>query len=253
MPDQSFGYGQMSPTDQTSEYNAIRFVIDQALARVRTAIPCKVTGVTGTGGPNNPAPKVSVQPLVSMLDGEGNATEHGTLSNISVLRIGAGGSAIVIDPLVGDLGWLMVADRDISNVASTGGVAIPGSGRVFDLADGVYVGALFAAAPTTYISIDANAVNIKGKSVGLFDQGGGFLFIGSVGTEEIVITDGTNNKITLDANGVTIDDKNGNHIRMRSTGTILTDVFGHQIQMNAAAVNIVAPALQVNGVPVTVP
>jgi hypothetical protein len=50
-----------------------------------------------------------------------------------------------------------------------------------------------------------------------------------------------------------ITDKNGNTIVSSTTGMTVTDVNGNQMQMKAGAVNFVTTALEVNGVPVTVP
>ena len=153
---ENFGYGQMTPTDAAAEFNVIAFIIRQRMAQLETTKLVKVVAVHG-GGPLAPPPTVDVLPLVSQLDGFNNAVKHGTVYGLPVLRLQAGAAAIVLDPKVGDVGLVVVADRDISNVkADPGEQVTPGSNRKFDLADGIYCGGILNGAPTTYVEFKAD-------------------------------------------------------------------------------------------------
>jgi hypothetical protein len=226
---QNFGYGQMEPEDTVTPYNVTDFHIRQKLALVRTAIPVKVLAVSGGGATATPA-TVAVQPLVNQLDGQGNAVPHGQVNGIPVLRLQAGGNAIVADPAVGDIGLMLCCDRDISSVKATGKQANPPSWRRHNFADGIYLGALFGAAPTGYVLLDQNGIKF---------------------------VDANGNTIVLNASGISITDHNGNRITMGPAGINLTSIFGSQIQMlTGNIVNIVCTpttGFTVNGVPVTVP
>jgi hypothetical protein len=146
-----FGYGQMTPEDQSSDFNVVAFIVRQMMARLETTKVVKVVAVHG-GGPAAPPPTVDVQPLVSQVDGFNNSVQHGVVYGLPVLRLQAGAAAIVLDPKVDDVGFVVVADRDISAAkASPGEVVTPGSGRKFDLADGIYCGGILNGAPSTYI------------------------------------------------------------------------------------------------------
>lgn len=148
---ENFGYGQMTPTDATSEYNVMAFIIRQRMAQLETTKLVKVVAIHG-GGASAAPPTVDVLPLVSQLDGFNNAVKHGTVYGLPVLRLQAGAAAIVLDPKVGDVGFVVVADRDISNAKADPGQQVnPGSNRKFDLADGIYVGGILNGAPTTYV------------------------------------------------------------------------------------------------------
>ena len=48
------------------------------------------------------------QPLVNMLDGAGDATEHGTIFGLHYTRLQGGANAIILDPQVDDIGWAAV-------------------------------------------------------------------------------------------------------------------------------------------------
>jgi hypothetical protein len=146
----AFGYGHEFPMDSADEFKAIAFVCRQLMAKMDTMKPVKVVKVTG-GGEGQPAGIVDVQPLVSQIDGNGYGTPHGTVPGIPWSRVQAGTSAIIMDPQVGDFGYVVAADRDMSKVKNTKAAALPGSRRRFNIADGVYVGNLFGPAPTCYL------------------------------------------------------------------------------------------------------
>lgn len=158
--DNTFGYGFMQPGDAGSRYNVLRFLIRQALAEVRTAIPVEVMAVSTSGG-LSPIGTVDVTPLVNMVDGNGNATKHQTIFGLPYFRLQGGANAIIIDPVVGDQGLAIVSDRDISAVKSALAQAPPGSGRRFDLADATYFGCTMSgSAPTQYIQMNGSGVTI---------------------------------------------------------------------------------------------
>ena len=169
------GYSQQDPDDSASEHALIQFKINQTLARVRTMVLVQVMAVTGGGGAIAKPPTVNVQPLVKIIDGQGNVSSHGVIFNIPVFRLGGGNGAVILDPVKGDIGWLAVADRDISIVKKTGKESQPGSRRKFDMADGVYLGAILSAAPTQYLAFsstgitlqDANSNSIKTDQTGI--------------------------------------------------------------------------------------
>jgi hypothetical protein len=223
----NFGYGQEQPNDSGDDHNVIAFICDQKIVKIWTMIPVKVMAVHAGAGNPPAAGTVDVLPLVSQIDGNGYGTPHGTVYGIPWSRVQGGNSAIVVDPVVNDIGYIDVASRDISKVKSTKAAALPGSRRSYNLADGIYSGAILNAAPTSYIQATTD------------------------GHWKIVDVDG--NSIVTSAGGIAATDKNGNTVTMGATGMNFTDKNGNQIQMLPGIVNIVTGVLQVNGVPVTVP
>jgi hypothetical protein len=159
------GYGQQQPTDIVDDYNTISFIIKRHLARLRTATPVKVISCSNSGGVS-PIGTVVVQPLVNMLDGQGNSQTHGNINNIPYVRLqGGSNGGVISDPVAGDMGLLLVSDRDISAVQSSQAAANPGSYRRHDLADGIYIGCIFAKAPSVYIQFDGQGnININAGS-----------------------------------------------------------------------------------------
>jgi Phage protein Gp138 N-terminal domain len=82
----------------------------------------------------------TVQPMVSWVDTEDNATIRRSLINIPVLSLGGGGFHISFPLKQGDLGWIHASDRDISNFKK--GLAqqgVPSTTRSHEFADGMFI------------------------------------------------------------------------------------------------------------------
>ena len=159
--------GQKKPNTAGSEYNALQFMIKQAIGgQVHTAIPVRVQAVDGLF--------VDVLPLVSSVDGYGQAVGPTTLFHLPVFRYHAGVAAVIVDPVPGDIGLAVFAQADSSNVtANTDTPQQPGSFRRHSMSDGFYFGAFHPAPPSVFIevkqdgvvNIQADTVNISGDAV----------------------------------------------------------------------------------------
>lgn len=194
------GYGWQFPVDGNSKWAGVAFICRQMIARLDTMKLVRVISVQGGG--IAPTGTVTIQPLVSQIDGATppNPTPHGQISGIPFFRLMGGANAIVCDPQVGDLGYVICADRDSSIVVKTGTAANPGSQRRYNIADGVYVGGCISQAnPEQYCAFTAQGIVIADKNGNVVQM-----------TEAGIVL-----------NGVTID-RSGN---VSTTGTI-TDVTG---------------------------
>ena len=136
----------------SSDYNQLSFVIRQVLGRTATAGLALVRKVDTT------RQVLDVQPMVHQIDGAGKPTPHGIIHNIPYVRLQGGGGAVIIDPVVGDIGLIVYASSDISSVKNTRAPTVPGSRRRFDMADGIYLGGLLNGTPTSYVKLDAAGV-----------------------------------------------------------------------------------------------
>jgi hypothetical protein len=154
------GYGQQDPSDTTSPFNVRDFHIQQAIAKLSTAKVVKVLAVD-TG-----KKEVDVQPLVNLVDGEGNKTEQGTIYGLSYGAMQWGDNAIVAVPKKDDIGIIMCSDRDISAVKAAKAAANPGSGRQLDEADGMYLGGLpgLNSDPAQTITMNDDGIDIKDRN-----------------------------------------------------------------------------------------
>ena len=147
------------PADYSSEIERLKAIINNSLSGLRTAMPVKIISVSNNGG-LSPIGTVNVQPMVSMLDGSGNAWPHGIIYTVPYMRIQGGANGIILDPAIGDIGIATVCDRDISTVQNTGKVSIPGSLRKHDMSDMVYLMTIIGAAPTQYVQFNSTGINI---------------------------------------------------------------------------------------------
>jgi hypothetical protein len=167
------GFGQQDPSDSAGPFNELAFVIGQQISKLSTVKVVLVKAVD-TG-----AKTVDVQPMVNQLDGENNATPHGTIFGIPYVVWQYGKNAVQADPEAGDIGAMMCADRDISAVKKTKAAAPPGSNRQYDAADGVYLGGILNDAPEQWVKFtdagmewhDKHTNNIVSNAAGISING----------------------------------------------------------------------------------
>jgi hypothetical protein len=156
-----FGFaGLAQPGDGAGHFGALQFLVrTMLLTEIRTVDLVRVVAVTNDGG-LSPVGFVDVQPLVNQVDGAGNATPHGVIHHLPYFRLQGGADAVILDPKIGDIGMAGYASRDISAVKSTKDQANPGSGRSFDMADGLYIGGMLNGVPEQYIRFSADGIEM---------------------------------------------------------------------------------------------
>jgi hypothetical protein len=151
------GFGQQDPSDSAGPFNAQVFVIAQMISKVSTMKIVQVKAVD-TG-----AKTVDVQPMVNMLDGDNQSSPHGTIAGIPYWQWQFGKNAIEADPVVGDIGIMVCADRDSSSVIAAKAIANPGSARTHDAQDGVYMGGILNGIPDQWIKFTDDGIEISAK------------------------------------------------------------------------------------------
>ncbi|PRE83789.1 oxidoreductase [Burkholderia gladioli] len=160
LPDDNAYLGQQDQTTDLTGFNALSFITWQILRQISGARLVKVMAVTSAGDVA-PVGFVDVQPLVSQLDGWNNSVPHGTIYHLPFFRLQGGANAVIIDPQVGDIGVAVIEDRDISSAKANRGFANPGSKRIFDMADGLYVGGFLNGAPQQIVQFNAAGITIS--------------------------------------------------------------------------------------------
>jgi len=154
------GYkGAQIPSSAASEFDTMTFVITQILNRANTATLVQIKAVTNAGGVAAVG-FVDVQPLVSQVDGYGQAIPHQVVHGLPYFRLQGGANAVILDPQPGDIGIAVFANRDISAVKAKKGAALPGSRRRFDMADGMYLGGLLNGVPSQYVRFTSAGIDI---------------------------------------------------------------------------------------------
>jgi hypothetical protein len=220
------GYGQFQPSDGAHPYNINKFIVDQAIKQVVTAKIVRVMAVfNADGGAVSPSDtgqvgmtgKLSVQPLVGMQDGQGNTQPHGIINGIPFSRSQGGKNAVIMDPQVGDIGIMIVADRDSSAVKKNRDEGPPGSRRSHDIADGMYVCSLLNNnEPEQY-------VRFRDDGIELVDMHGNTV---NTGPEGVLITDTTGSVIDMKGGGITCT-PNGGVFKIVGDAEVTGDLKGN--------------------------
>jgi hypothetical protein len=152
--------GQSNPFSDASEYNTLDFIIARATDKMQTVSIGEVIAV------NTGAQTVDVQILVNLVTGANTPVEHEVIANRPYFRLQGGGNAIICDPVVGDIGVVVFASRDITGVVAAKGAANPSSNRRFSWSDGIYFGGILNAAPTQFMQFLAAGGGINITSPG---------------------------------------------------------------------------------------
>ena len=180
--------GQQGLTSANGQFNRIGFHVKQLLGKTTKLQVVKVIKVKNGGGAVAEAGRLTVQNLVNQVDGLGKPTAHGNVYDIPYVRVQGGKNAVIIDPEEGDIGIVVVADRDISKVKKTKAAANPGSRRRHDVADGLYIGGILNPAPTQWVRFFSGGLEIA-------DSNGNKMTMTSSGVAFTTVGDGlTNNK-----------------------------------------------------------
>lgn len=137
--------GQSNPFSDASEYNTLQFVIARAIEEVQTVSIVKVMVV------DTAAQTVDVLVLVNIITGANISVPHGVISARPYYRPQGGSSAIILDPVAGDIGIMVFGSRDLTAVIAAKGAANPGSQRKYSWSDGMYFGGILNGTPTQYI------------------------------------------------------------------------------------------------------
>lgn len=141
-------YSQSRPPSGTTAFTGMSFLVKRMISRMNVATPCQVQAITSKATIDQPG-TMDVLPLVQMIDGANNVSVHGTVYGIAYGRQQAGSKAFIMDPKPGDIGIVVFADRDTTNVRSVHKAAPPASRRRNAMPDGVWVGTLWSPGQIT--------------------------------------------------------------------------------------------------------
>ena len=152
-------YGQQTPGSTAGQFNAWTFFVQRMLAKIRTVDLVQVVSCSNSGGVTAVG-TVAVQVLVNQMTGNRVGVPHSTIYNLPYFRIQGGANAVIIDPNQGDIGLAAFCARDISAVKKAKAPANPGSYRLFDWADGLYLGGFLNGVPTQYVQFNSGGMSL---------------------------------------------------------------------------------------------
>lgn len=85
------------------------------------------------------SPRVTVQPMVSVLTTEGQQVNRAQIASLPVFQFGAGGYLLSFPIVEGDLGWIIASDRDISIFMQSFSESRPQTVRLHNFADALFI------------------------------------------------------------------------------------------------------------------
>jgi len=141
-----------------------RYIIETLISSIHTLTLVEIVSVSVPQDELAPIGRCSIRPLVQKVDGNNNVYSRGVIDNVPYLRVQGGTNAVVIDPVVGDVGLAGFCDRDISMVKRTGKEAAPNTLRQYDLNDAVYLFTCMSDTPVQFIHFKGNEIHIKSPS-----------------------------------------------------------------------------------------
>lgn len=122
-----------NPANLDSLIGTLRTTFTKLMQGVAGMLPAEVVSFDRTKN------RVSVQPLISMVDTNGNQIPRAKISSLPVFHVGGGGYILNFNLLPGDLGWIIANDRDISLFLQNYKKSMPNTFRVKDFADSVFL------------------------------------------------------------------------------------------------------------------
>lgn len=165
----SFNQVQSQASQQLSLDAAVRRHISEigtdGLAIVKAVHPGN--GIDGT---------VDIQPMTHQQDSSGNSVPHGIIYGVPYMRVQGGINAFIVDPAVGDIGFMVVAGRDQTNAVANRAPSPPASFRRHSMSDCVYVPGFLNNDPTQSIRISGAGITVTAPTTqvsGNFNVEGG--------------------------------------------------------------------------------
>lgn len=143
-----------TPQDTASDANAQEFIFNRMLMNNAFITLGVVEEVSDDGS------MVTVRPLIEGFTGSGEVIPKTVIYGVPVWRLQRGASALIMPPVVGDIGMIAICDRDISGVKATKSPSLPGSGRTHNYADALYLGGVLNAEPSQYVSFRDDGIDI---------------------------------------------------------------------------------------------
>lgn len=142
------------PEDTSSDAGVQAFLFQRMLMSNAFITLALVTEVNESGE------QVSVKPLVEGFTGAGERIPKTEIYGIPVWRLQRGASAVMMPPVVGDIGMIAICDRDISGVKATKQSSLPGSSRTHNYADALYLGGVLNSEPSQYVRFADDGIDV---------------------------------------------------------------------------------------------
>lgn len=122
-----------NPANNGTLMGTIEFALNKNAQRTDDMLPAKVVGFDRTTN------RVSVQPLIAMVNTDNIIISRAQIASLPVIQIGGGGFVLSFNLVPGNLGWIKSNDRDISVFLQSYQQAAPGTNRTHSFSDAVFI------------------------------------------------------------------------------------------------------------------
>jgi hypothetical protein len=139
------------------------FIITKLLLGVHTCQLVKVLAVNPVSGKVG---FLTVQPLVLDTDTSGVVIAQSPIYNVPYMRYQGGSSAVILDPVVNDIGIAIFAEDDITNIKQTLAAGAAATNRSHSTADALYIGGVLNPDATQYVQFQPGGAGINIVSPG---------------------------------------------------------------------------------------
>lgn len=152
-----------------TDFNQLSFMIRTMIGEVNTCLPVVVKEVMAGNGSVG---YVKAKPLVNNMDAQGNAVDVPIIPSLPYFRLQGGKVAVITDPIVGDIGIAIFAQKDTSNVvAGTSEPVQAGTFRKFSMSDGWYIGGFLNQNPETFLQLNQDGTAVLTANSGVTING----------------------------------------------------------------------------------
>lgn len=148
----------VKPHDLNSDANAQFFILEKFLNSKSFIMLGVVTAVKL--GQDNEMSFVDLKPLISDQGAQGSLLDSGTIYNAPVWRLQRGSSAVIMDPVVGDIGLMAICDKDIRNAVDSRKESMPASERNHSPGDAIYLGGVLNNLPSQYLRFMDDGIDL---------------------------------------------------------------------------------------------
>lgn len=125
----------IDPADEGTLAGMLRHVFNKLMQGVDGVLPARVVAFNN----DRDKPRVTVLPLVTVLTTEEQQVSRAQVASLPVFQFGAGGYLLSFPIRAGDLGWIVAADRDVSNFLQSYSESRPNTLRRQNFADAVFI------------------------------------------------------------------------------------------------------------------
>lgn len=145
-----------TPIDVGTEADSLLSNLELFIAGKHFIEIVMVTAVYGEA----PNLKVDFLPLVTRTTNTGAPIPNAQVYGASVWRLQRGSSAIIMDPVAGDIGIALYCDKDSDNARRDRISGAPNTTRCHSRIDALYLGGLLNQQPDQFIEFADSAINI---------------------------------------------------------------------------------------------